>query len=117
MDLKEFTEQINKSIDSEEHISAEKLYNLYNLYRYYKYLIKGVHRTGPKDRKYILSFFKEEVRDSLVVLQVCLAYDCAPGQKCPQDLPYDYIIVDIKEKEAWSFRDLVYHGNKTTFGA
>lgn len=108
LDLSQFTEQVNNHLPTTIQFTSEELSKLYDLYKGYKYLLIKVQQPYVDEKKAAYNMFKAEARDKLIMLRINLAYDCPPGYFCPQDCPYDLIVVDTEAHEAWSYKDLLH---------
>lgn len=105
----EFAEEVRKLVPVAEEESLRAAYDQISA----RHIIGKdcIKIASPRMAEQVLKFVKDECRHKFKAVFVNLSYDCGPMDWCPQDCPYELLLIDeergnvMTQRWLWKYFD------------
>lgn len=90
--FEEFAEEVRKLVPAAEEETLREAYDQISA----RHIIckGGIEIASPRLAEQVLKYVKDEFRHKFKAVFVELSYDCGPMDWCPQDCPYELLLID-----------------------
>ena len=90
--FEEFDEEVRKFVPAAEEETLREAYD--QISAHYTIGKDCIEIASPRLAEQVLKYVKDEFRHKFKAVLVNLSYDCGPMGWCPQDCPYELLLID-----------------------